>query len=71
MGFRLIRFTTEFDTVKLGFNDVTEKLRLPSALSRVASSISPSDGEPFRVGTFAVAPFVGLTRLRSESNGKT
>src|SRR5439155_11457876 len=52
LGCLLIPFTTEFDAVKLGFTIVAVKARLPSALSRVAESISTSAGELVRFGTF-------------------
>jgi hypothetical protein len=45
-------FTTEFDAVNVELTIAAEKLRLPSALSRVAESISTSAGELVRVGTF-------------------
>ena len=64
LGLLLIPFTTEFDTLKLGLTMVAEKLRLPSALSRVAESISTSAGELVRFGTLPDGGF-------AESPGKT
>src|SRR5213075_1327775 len=63
-GFLLIPFTTEFDAVNDAFTNVAEKFKEPSALSRVALSISTSPGELARVSTAG-------TRLVSESPGKT
>jgi len=64
LGCLLIPFTTEFNTLKLGFTSVVEKVRLPSALSRVAESISTSPGELVRVRTLPDGGF-------AESPGKT
>ena len=64
VGSLLIPFTTEFNAVKLGFTSVAEKVRLPSALSRVAESISTSAGELVRVRTF---PEGGFDRVTGEN----
>ena len=46
------------EMLESGFTSVAEKFSEPSALSRVASSISTSAGEPDRVGTIALGTFV-------------
>ena len=57
-------FTTEFDALNVELTIAAEKVRLPSALSRVAKSISTSAGELVRVGTF---PDGGFTESREKT----
>jgi len=65
-GFLLMPFTTVIGTAKLPFSRVVLKRRDPKLPSRVEESISTSEGELVREGTFP-ARGSGL----AESRGKT
>src|SRR5215470_3169817 len=69
--FRLMLFTTVLLTMKFVLRICAEISSVPAVLSRVAVSISTSEGELTRVGTLGVLKVGGPeVRATSESSGK-